>query len=154
MRSPFWPPFFRPFSNIEFRRHFGRPLAPFWLPFGSLWAPFRFIWVPFGSLWVLRGSILAALAVIFAHFGTQSGFDTAFLGTCPRRPFRWYFFNLYLISYQNTGFYTPETFFEIPRNPFWILRSLCGTPSRLLEFPEAFWEDQEAFLEYQEAFRE
>ena len=44
-------PFWRPFSDIDFWMHFGRPLAPFWHPLGSIWLPFGTLWAPFWSLW-------------------------------------------------------------------------------------------------------
>ena len=51
-------PFSRPFSQLDFSMHSGRPLAHFghpWaskrLTFGSPWLTFSTFWIPFGSLW-------------------------------------------------------------------------------------------------------
>ena len=40
-------PFSRPFSNIEFLIHFGRPSALSWLPLAIFWLPFGTIWRTF-----------------------------------------------------------------------------------------------------------
>ena len=54
-------PLWRPFSEIDFGRHFGHLLLPrarpicsrtsFWLPFGTLWRPFGSLWLDFSTLW-------------------------------------------------------------------------------------------------------
>ena len=68
-------PFSRPFSNIDFLMHFGRPLAHFWHPFGSLWLslgslrlPLGALMAPIGSLWAPVGSLLLVLGLHFLTF--------------------------------------------------------------------------------------
>ena len=70
-RSTPGPPFWRPFSDIDFYMHFGRPLAPLWHPLGSILAPFGTFWVHFGPSWHPLGSILVALGTILAPFSTS-----------------------------------------------------------------------------------
>ena len=48
--------------------HFGRPLAPFWLPSGSLWLPFGSLLGPFG----LHFLILVDFGTLLALFGSLS----------------------------------------------------------------------------------
>ena len=61
-------PFSRPFPDIDFLMHFGRPLAHFWLPLGSLWAPIGSLLAPAGSLLAPFGSFLAPFGSLLAHF--------------------------------------------------------------------------------------
>ena len=77
------PYFSRPCPKVDFWMHFGRPLAPFGLPFGSLWPLLGSLWLTFGSLWFPFGALLVPLGsllltsffsllgspgVIFNHF--------------------------------------------------------------------------------------
>jgi hypothetical protein len=60
-------PFSRPFPQLDFSMHSGRPLAHFghpwaskWLTFGSPWLTFGIFWLPFSSLSLIPfGSLLA-----------------------------------------------------------------------------------------------
>ena len=63
--------FRRPFSNIDFYMHFGRPVVPLWHPLGSILTPFGTFWVHFGPSWHPLGSILAALGTILAPYSTS-----------------------------------------------------------------------------------
>ena len=49
-------PFWRPFSDIDFGRHFGRSLAPFWRPLGSIWGPWGILLAPLGTFWPPLGT--------------------------------------------------------------------------------------------------
>ena len=81
--EPFWipkmsgeiydqPPFWDPFSGMEFLMHRGRPLALFWRPFGSLlgsiWPPFGPLWRHFGSSWRPCGFFLMPIGSLLATF--------------------------------------------------------------------------------------
>ena len=63
-----FPSFSRPFPKIDFWMHFGRPLAPFWLPFGSRLAPFDSLLAPFGSLLAPFGTLWATFSLQLTHF--------------------------------------------------------------------------------------
>ena len=65
-------PFSRPFPKIDFYMHFGRPLAPLWLPFGSLWRTFGSPWLTFGSPWLTFGSLWLPLAPFWLPFGPRA----------------------------------------------------------------------------------
>ena len=60
--------FSRPFPNIDFWMHFGRPLAHFCFPFGALGFTFGALWFPFGSLWLPFGSLLVSLGSLLVPF--------------------------------------------------------------------------------------
>ena len=64
-------PFSRPFPKIDFYMHFGRPLAPCWLPFGSLCLPFGSLWLPFGTIWLPFGSLCLPFGSLWFSFGSQ-----------------------------------------------------------------------------------
>ena len=65
--GPSWslggPPFWHPFSDIDFCMHFYRPLAHLWHPFGS-------ILVAGGRFWCPLGSIVDPLDAFGLHFGS------------------------------------------------------------------------------------
>ena len=81
-------PFSRPFPNIDFGMHFGRPLAHFWHPLGSNWLPFGLLWLllapfwhplallaplapfwhPLAPFWPPFGSLWLPLAPFWLHF--------------------------------------------------------------------------------------
>ena len=62
--------FSRPFPNIYFFLHFGRPLAHFWHPWASKWLTFGSPWLSFGLLWESFGSLLAPFGCLWLTFGT------------------------------------------------------------------------------------
>ena len=75
------PYFSRPFPEIDFGVHFGRPLDPFGLPFGALWFPCGSIWLPFGPLLAPFGSLFAP----FGSFLLTLGVHLLTLGVSWRR---------------------------------------------------------------------
>ena len=66
--------------------HFGRTLAPFWLPFGSILvplAPFWSLFAPFWSLFAPCWSLLSTILVKNHVFGHQSSRITCRLPCAP-----------------------------------------------------------------------
>ena len=70
--APFFP-YFRALASIlfafcpkaVFRMHFGRHLAPFWIPLATFWFPLPIFWFPFGTIW----PTFAHPGAQFSHFG-------------------------------------------------------------------------------------
>ena len=63
-------PFSRPFPQLDFSMHSGRPLAHFGHPWVSKWLTFGSPWLPFGSLWQPFGSLLVPFGFLWLTFGT------------------------------------------------------------------------------------
>ena len=64
------PYFSRPCPKVDFWMHFGRPLAPFGLPFCSPWPLLDSLWLTFGSLWRTFGSLLLTFGSLCLPFGS------------------------------------------------------------------------------------
>ena len=60
------PPFWRPFSGIDFGSTFGSHLASFWLHFGPFGFPFSTFGLPFAPFWLLLGSLFAPFGSFLA----------------------------------------------------------------------------------------
>ena len=81
--------FSRPFPQLDFSMHSGRPLAHFWcprasrwftfgshlLPFDSLLAPFGSLLGPFGSLWLTFGTLFEEIINFFINSQSFSDFS-------------------------------------------------------------------------------
>ena len=57
-------PFSRPFPQLDFSMHSGRPLAHFWHPWTSKCLTLGSPWLPFGSLLAHFGSLLVPFGLI------------------------------------------------------------------------------------------
>merc|ERR1712110_535710 len=76
-RAPPWRSFSRPFPKLDFLMHFGRSLAPFWLPFAPFGVPLAPFWHPFGSFWLPFGAIWLPwrqFSCFFIQFSNFSNF--------------------------------------------------------------------------------
>ena len=63
--------FSRPFPNVYFFMHFGRPFAHFWIPFGSRWLPFGSLWLTFRPFF--SADVAEACRFLASHLLASSG---------------------------------------------------------------------------------